>query len=60
MAEMLKLLRFVEVFARGELVVDEGDTSGVGCTVCTAAAGTGAGVGSGADASTGCGGTAAK
>lgn len=56
---MLKLLRFVEVFARGELVVDVEDTSGVVCTVCTAA-GTGAGGGSGAGASAGCGGTAEK
>lgn len=59
MAEMLKLLRFVEVFARGELVVDEEDTSEVVCEVCTAA-GTGAGGGSGAGASAGCGGTAEK
>lgn len=59
MAEMLKLLRFVEVFARGELVEDEGSTSEVVCTVCTAA-GTGGGGGSGAGASAGCGGTAEK
>lgn len=56
---MLKLLRFVEVFARGEFVAVEVDTSGVVCTVCTAA-GTGAGGGSGAGASAGCGGTEEK